>query len=118
MREEKSGNRMMLLRLIIFLINIYLRCSRILTKPVLVLLLKLNKKIMFLGDSAPIIVKDKLLSIGYSSEKPIKVDLIKLTHHGSKFNICNELIEMIDCDNFIISSNDRNFSKKLYQGYL
>jgi hypothetical protein len=49
---------------------------------------------------------------------PIKVDLIKLTHHGSKFNICNELIEMIDCDNFIISSNDRNFSKKLYQGYL
>jgi beta-lactamase superfamily II metal-dependent hydrolase len=73
---------------------------------------------MFLGDGAPIIVKDKLLSIGYSSEKPIKVDLIKLTHHGSKFNICNELIEMIVCDNFIISSNDRNFSKKLYQGYL
>lgn len=71
-----------------------------------------SKKIMFLGDSDPIIVKDKLLSIGYSSEKPIKVDLIKLAHHGSKHNICNELIEMIDCDNFIISSNGRNLFKE------
>lgn len=71
-----------------------------------------SRKIMFLGDSDPIIVKDKLLSLGYSSENPIKVDLIKLAHHGGKHNICNELLEIIDCDKFIISSNGRNLSKE------
>jgi hypothetical protein len=35
----------------------------------------------------------------------LKVDYVKLAHHGSKCNFNEQLLDMIDCDNFIISAN-------------
>lgn len=43
-------------------------------------------RIAFLGDAYPSVCIDGLLKLGYSCKKPCCVDLVKLSHHGSKYN--------------------------------
>ncbi|MTK11125.1 MAG: hypothetical protein F8N39_03230 [Clostridiaceae bacterium] len=71
-----------------------------------------SKKFLFLGDSNHSVISKKLRELGFSSPKPLEVDFVKLAHHGSKYNISNKLIQMINCNNFIISSNGRNLYKE------
>ncbi|BES62692.1 ComEC/Rec2 family competence protein [Dysgonomonas capnocytophagoides] len=66
---------------------------------------KQNKNILFLGDAHPQTIVDSLVSLGYSSENPLKVDFVKISHHGSKANTNVELLELIQTNNFLISSN-------------
>lgn len=70
-----------------------------------------DKKIALLGDSSPTVIENKLKTLGYSKNNPINLDLMKLSHHGSKYSINLELLELIECDNFLISSNGKNLSK-------
>jgi len=67
-----------------------------------------EKTILFLADSSPSVVIKSLIELGYSAENRFKVDLVKLSHHGSKFNTSNELISIIDCQKFVISANGKN----------
>lgn len=62
-------------------------------------------KILLLGDAHASILVEGLKYWGYSSENKIKVDYVKLSHHGSEGNISQELIDMIDCKNYIISTD-------------
>lgn len=71
-----------------------------------------GKKILFLGDSKPQVVVEKLKQMGYSEHNPICLDYIKLSHHGSKYNITDDLIKIINCSNYLISSNGRNLYKQ------
>ncbi|MGY4537412.1 beta-lactamase superfamily II metal-dependent hydrolase [Mucilaginibacter sp. UYNi724] len=64
--------------------------------------------IFLLGDAHPEIIKQVMISNGYSVEKRLKVDLVKISHHGSKNNTINDVLDMIDCDRFIISTNGGN----------
>lgn len=61
--------------------------------------------VLLLGDSNPQIVSSNLANNGYSTVKRLKADYVKLSHHGSKYNISKKLISLIDCSNFIISTN-------------
>ncbi len=64
-----------------------------------------GKSCLFLGDAhAPVIVKSlkKLLPKG---QKRIKVDAVKVSHHGSKSNISKSLMNLIDARHFLISTN-------------
>lgn len=70
-----------------------------------------DKKILFLADSRPEIILKKLTNLGYSVNKKLKVDFVKVSHHGSKNNTSNELLDIIDCNNFIISTNGGNNSR-------
>ncbi|WP_308230642.1 MBL fold metallo-hydrolase [uncultured Prevotella sp.] len=63
---------------------------------------------LMLGDSYPCSIVESLKSIGYSTENPLSVDFVKISHHGSRNNISNELLDMIDCDRFLISTNGGN----------
>jgi len=67
-----------------------------------------DKSILFLADSSPSVVVKSLTSMGYSPNNRLKVDLVKLSHHGSRFNTSNELISIIDCQKFVISANGKN----------
>lgn len=69
-------------------------------------------KILFLGDSNHAVIARKLKDLGYSNKNPLKVNYIKLAHHGSKYNTSNKLIGMIECNNYIISSNGNNLYKE------
>ena len=66
---------------------------------------KQEKKILFLGDAHPQTIIDSLISLGYSQENPLKVDFLKLSHHGSKANTSIELLNLIQSERFFISSN-------------
>lgn len=61
--------------------------------------------ILILGDSFPQEIYLSLIERGYSKENKLQVDFIKMSHHGSANNISNDLLDIIDCDKFIISTN-------------
>lgn len=62
-------------------------------------------RVLFLGDSNPSIVEDALIRRGYSKKRRLRVDFVKLSHHGSKFNTSKNLLSMIDCDCYFISTS-------------
>lgn len=61
--------------------------------------------ILMLGDSFPQQIVAALKSRDFSSENKLKVDFVKVAHHGSRNNISNELLDMIDCHHYLISTN-------------
>ncbi|MDO6776232.1 MBL fold metallo-hydrolase [Shewanella sp. 3_MG-2023] len=67
-----------------------------------------DKSILFLGDAHPSVVIESLESLGYSKDNPLKIDYVKVSHHGSKANTNNELLQFIECENFIISANGKH----------
>jgi beta-lactamase superfamily II metal-dependent hydrolase len=64
-----------------------------------------DRSLLLLGDAHPSVVIASLKSLGYSNQKRLKIDYVKVSHHGSKANTNNELLELIECNNFIISAN-------------
>ena len=42
---------------------------------------------------------------GYSKQKPLKIDFVQLSHHGSKRNLNQYFLEIIDTEKFIISTD-------------
>ena len=64
-----------------------------------------NHRILFLGDSAPSQIVTALEERGYSNSNKLKLDYCKLSHHGSNYNTSDELIKLLDCQNYIICSN-------------
>lgn len=61
--------------------------------------------ILMLGDSFPHNVEAYLRSKGYSEDNPLEVDFVKVAHHGSKHNTSNELLDIIKCNHYLISTN-------------
>ena len=56
-------------------------------------------RIAFLGDAYSSVCIDGLSKLGYSKENPCEVDLIKLSHHGSKHNCSEELFQILKSKN-------------------
>ena len=69
-----------------------------------------KKKILLLGDSFPRIVVDGLIKTKMLDEDNT-VDYVKLSHHASKGNLNNELLEYIYCSNYIVSTHGDCTSK-------
>ena len=69
-----------------------------------------NKKILMLGDADAEVVAAGLEGV-FSEESVTDIDLVKLSHHGSKHNISQHLLEHIKCHNYFISTNggDANY---------
>src|SRR5690606_1735701 len=62
-----------------------------------------NKRILFLADAHPGMIVQSLDE--YQNEGTIIFDLIKVSHHGSFGNISRELLNKIDSERYIISTN-------------
>lgn len=65
-----------------------------------------KSKVLFLGDSNSKDIEKSLNQ--YMEDKKlqkIKFDLIKVSHHGSKNNISNGLLELLESDKYMISTN-------------
>lgn len=71
-----------------------------------------SKSILFLADSQPSSILNSLTRLGYSRSNKLKVDYVKLAHHGSKANTSAELLSCIECYSFVISANGRNHPHK------
>ncbi|WP_196008209.1 ComEC/Rec2 family competence protein [Clostridium tyrobutyricum] len=68
---------------------------------------KYGNKYLFLGDSHPSDIVNSLKKLGYCENKKIKLEYLKLAHHGSKHNMSESLLRIVDCKKFIISSNGK-----------
>lgn len=65
-----------------------------------------DKKYLFLGDSHPSDIVTALDRLGYNTkDNKLKVELFKLSHHGSQKNTSTELLDLIDTSNYIVSTN-------------
>ena len=62
-------------------------------------------KFLFLADSHPSLILENLQKHYGAEEFPIKFDLIKISHHGCKDNTSPELLNFIDSENYVISTN-------------
>jgi beta-lactamase superfamily II metal-dependent hydrolase len=93
-----------------------------------------NKRILFLADAHPSLIVQSLNY--YQEEGTIIFDLIKVAHHGSFGNISRELLNKIDSERYLISTNGQkhnhpdketiahivtrkvDFHRKLYFNYI
>lgn len=67
-------------------------------------------KILMLADSRSDIITKSLNSLGYNKDNKLVLDYIKLPHHGSKNNLYYDLLEIIDCKKYIISTDGSMFN--------
>lgn len=66
-----------------------------------------EKKILFLGDSHPSVIENKLKILYKEENFPINFDAIKVSHHGSMNNTSPELLKLIDSETYLISTNGK-----------
>ncbi|OEH85571.1 hypothetical protein BHU72_01875 [Desulfuribacillus stibiiarsenatis] len=64
-----------------------------------------NRKALFLGDASAVEIEKSLSKLGYSEDNQLEIDICKISHHASKHNTSNNLIRMMKCKNYIISTN-------------
>ncbi|HCE2475727.1 TPA: MBL fold metallo-hydrolase [Vibrio parahaemolyticus] len=64
-----------------------------------------NNRVLMLGDAHAEAACKSVTNLGYSAEVPLTLNLLKLSHHGSKHNTNRELLTLIDCQNYYISTN-------------
>ncbi|MEQ7920635.1 MBL fold metallo-hydrolase [Xanthomonas sp. WHRI 1810A] len=62
-----------------------------------------GKRILFGADAFPSRILNSLRQIAGSP--PYKFDLVKVPHHGSENNVSRELMEALECQKYLISSN-------------
>lgn len=68
-----------------------------------------EKKCLLTGDAFPTVLLEALNRIVPDREK-LKLDLFKISHHGSRKNTSLELLEKVNCQNFFISSSGQKFN--------
>lgn len=64
-----------------------------------------SKNILFLGDSHAETVCEFLKENSYSEKQPLHLTILKISHHGSRHNTNSELLKLINCEKFYISTN-------------
>ncbi len=70
-----------------------------------------KKKVLFLGDSHSETIEQYLKEIlANSNQEKIYFDAVKISHHGSKHNTSKALLDLIDTDTYIISTNGKSFN--------
>jgi len=69
-------------------------------------LLRYNKDtVLFMGDANPETIRKALVKRGYSINNRIRLSFMKLSHHGSRHNITVDLLKLILCNKYLISTN-------------
>ena len=69
-----------------------------------------GRRLLLAGDAYPSVLVEGLRELGYSAQSPLELDALKLSHHGSRANTNNELLSMIRCDRYLISTNGKTFN--------
>jgi beta-lactamase superfamily II metal-dependent hydrolase len=64
-----------------------------------------GKNLLFLGDSHPSVIVKGLKIFDYTPLKPLKAAIVKLSHHGSKGNNSKKLLDCMESDTFVISTD-------------
>ena len=68
-----------------------------------------GKEFLFLADADIEVINNSLERLGYSKNNPLKVEFVKLSHHGSKNNINHRFLDLVDTEEYITLTNCKNF---------
>jgi beta-lactamase superfamily II metal-dependent hydrolase len=64
-----------------------------------------TRRVLLGADAHPSVIERALRKLGFSEKNPLKLDLFKLCHHGSKANTSPALLRILDCTRFAISTD-------------
>lgn len=64
-----------------------------------------GKSSLFLADAHADVVCESLKKLIPSGQERLKVDAVKMSHHGSKHNISEDLMKLIDAKHFLVSTD-------------
>ncbi len=64
-----------------------------------------GKNYLLLGDSHPSEIVVALKNLGYNKDNKLNVELFKLSHHGSQKNTSTGLLNLIETNNYVVSTN-------------
>jgi len=65
--------------------------------------------LLLTGDAHVDRLKKSLHALGATKESPLSLSAFKLSHHGSSHNVSRELLELVDCNHYIVSTNGSQF---------
>lgn len=89
----------------------YIKDKSIVNRSSISFLLEYGKfKILMLADSTSDIITKSLNRLGYNKKNKLELDYLKLPHHGSKNNLYYDLLDIIDCRKYIISTDGSIFN--------
>ena len=71
-----------------------------------------DHSILCLGDAKSSEVERELRRRGYYENNPLHVDFVKVSHHGSSHSTSGSLIRILDCRNYLISTNWKGLPTK------
>lgn len=67
-----------------------------------------DKKCLFAGDAhAPVLAASLRRHIQENGSERVKLNAFKLSHHGSKNNTSKALLDLVECNTFLISTNGK-----------
>jgi len=65
-----------------------------------------GRAVLFTGDAHPPVIENSIKQLLRERSVPrLKLDAFKISHHGSKNNTSQALLELLDCRRFLISTN-------------
>lgn len=69
-----------------------------------------QERVLMLGDCDYDIVEKELRELGYSKDYKLNLNYVKLSHHGSIGTLKNSFLELIDCNDYFISTDGKSHS--------
>lgn len=83
------------------------RTSQISNKSSIVMLIESydGTRVLFTGDTTADLLAESLQDEKLKLPLPLKVNLLKMPHHGSKNNVSNLMLSLIDTDSYLITTN-------------
>tara|TARA_R110002051_G_C8763001_1_gene502010 strand:+ start:1731 stop:2783 length:1053 start_codon:yes stop_codon:yes gene_type:complete len=64
-----------------------------------------GKSMLFLGDAHDEVVTSNLRRLGYSAANKLKLELVKLSHHGSQYNTSSDFLSLVDSPRYVVSTD-------------
>jgi beta-lactamase superfamily II metal-dependent hydrolase len=64
-----------------------------------------GRRVLMPGDAHPDVMVRRLRELGASEAAPMRIDLFKVSHHGSKANTSPELLALVDCRRYAFSTD-------------
>jgi hypothetical protein len=68
-----------------------------------------EKRCLMTGDAFPSVIKNSLERLPSYDGSKIKIDLLKLSHHGSRNNTSVDLLKLLNCTRYFFSSSGQKF---------
>ncbi len=68
-----------------------------------------GKSCLFLGDAHAAIIANAIQTLIPAGEQRLKVDAVKVSHHGSRNNISKKLLDLINARHFLVSTSGAKY---------